>query len=77
MGGGGKHFCKPTNAPFHCGPHSPLFMPSQALQLPIHTIRSNARLKENRWLVTDEPVEVRDFKGIPDHFRGIYRIHLK
>jgi hypothetical protein len=26
---------------------------------------------ENRQLVTDEPVEVRDFRRITDHFRGI------
>jgi hypothetical protein len=35
-------------------------------------------LGENRWLVTDEPVDVRDFRKITDHFRGIYgRIYLK
>ena len=40
---------------------------------------------ENRQLVTDERVafekqpliEVQDFMRITDHFRGIYKIHLK
>jgi hypothetical protein len=39
---------------------------------------------KNRRLVTDEPVEfegksveVGDFRRITDHFRGIYRMHLK
>ena len=30
---------------------------------------------ENRQLVTNEPVEVGDFKKITDHFRGIHRIY--
>ena len=30
---------------------------------------------ENRQLVTDEPVEVQDYRKITDHFRGIYRIY--
>ena len=29
--------------------------------------------RENQQLVTNEPVEVGDFKRITDHFRGIYR----
>ena len=34
-------------------------------------------VRENRWLVTDEPVEVRDSRRITGHVRGIYRICLK
>ena len=41
-------------------------------------------VRENRQLVTDEPVEfekepveVQDFKRITDHFRGIYGMYLK
>ena len=30
---------------------------------------------ENQQLVTDEPIEVQDFRKITDHFRGIYRIY--
>jgi hypothetical protein len=33
--------------------------------------------RENQPLVTDEPVEVQDFRKFPDHFIGIYRIFLK
>jgi hypothetical protein len=33
--------------------------------------------REIRPLVTDEPVEVQDFRRITDHFRGIYGIYLK
>ena len=29
----------------------------------------------NWQLVTDEPVEVQEYKKITDHFRGIYRIY--
>ena len=29
-------------------------------------------IAENQQLVTDEPIEVQDFKRITDHFRGIY-----
>ena len=29
---------------------------------------------KNRQLVTDEPVEIQDYKKITRHFRGIYRI---
>ena len=32
---------------------------------------------KNRRLVTDEPVEVQDFRKLTDHFIGIYRICLK
>ena len=32
---------------------------------------------KNRRLVTDEPVEVDDFRRITDHFREIYGIYLK
>jgi hypothetical protein len=32
---------------------------------------------ENCQLVIDDLVEVRDFKEIMDHFRGIYKIYLK
>ena len=31
--------------------------------------------RENRQLVTNEPVEVRDCRKITDHFRRIYRIY--
>jgi hypothetical protein len=31
-------------------------------------------IRENRQLVTDEPVEVQDCMKITAHFRGIYRI---
>ena len=52
---------------------------------PVLKCMLGSMLGENRWLVTDElveiekqPVEVhRDFRRITDHFRGIYRIHLK
>ena len=32
---------------------------------------------KNRLLVTDELVEVQDFKKTTDHFRGIYGMYLK
>jgi hypothetical protein len=32
---------------------------------------------ENQQLVTDEPVEVQDFRRLTNHFRGIYGICLK
>ena len=32
---------------------------------------------KNRRLVTNEPVEVDDFRRITDHFREIYGIYLK
>ena len=38
---------------------------------------SSYGFEENWRLVTDELVEVRDFRTITDHFRGIYRIYLK
>ena len=34
-------------------------------------------VRENRWLVADEPVEVRDLRKFTDHFRWIYRIYLE
>jgi hypothetical protein len=33
-------------------------------------------IRENRELVTDEPVEVQDCKEIIDHLRGIYGIYF-
>ena len=36
-----------------------------------------ALIWENWQLVTDEPVEVQDFRRITDRFRGIYGIYLK
>jgi hypothetical protein len=38
---------------------------------------SNTMSGKNRRLVTDEPVEVEDFRRITDHFREIYGIYLK
>ena len=45
-------------------------------------IMSSAMIRENRQLVTNEPVEfekepveVQDCGKITDHFRGIYKIH--
>ena len=32
---------------------------------------------ENWLLVTDEPVEVQDFRKTTNHFRGVYRMYLK
>ena len=32
-------------------------------------------IRENRHLVTNEPVEVEDYMKIIDHFRGIYRMY--
>ena len=32
-------------------------------------------IRENRQLVTNEPVEVQDCSKITDYFRGIYRIY--
>jgi hypothetical protein len=32
--------------------------------------------RENRPLVTDEPLEVGEFRKNTTHFRGIYRIYL-
>ena len=32
---------------------------------------------KNRQLVTDELVEIRDFRRITDHFRRIYEIYLE
>ena len=34
-----------------------------------------AMIGENWQLVTNEPVEVEDYRKITDHFRGIYRIY--
>jgi hypothetical protein len=34
-------------------------------------------IRENPQLVTNEPVEVQDFRRITDHFRGVYAIYLK
>ena len=41
-------------------------------------VSSNAQIngRENRPLVTDEPVEVQDFTKTTDNFRGIYGIYL-
>jgi hypothetical protein len=33
--------------------------------------------EENRLLVTDEPVEIQDFRKITVHFRGICGLYLK
>ena len=41
------------------------------------TYISPAMIGKNRQLVTNEPVEVGDFKRITDHFRGIYEICLQ
>ena len=42
-----------------------------------HLHRWRAMSRKNRRLVADEPVEVQDFKGIIDHYIGIYKIYLK
>ena len=37
--------------------------------------KGKAMIGENRQLVTNELVEVQDWRKISDHFRGIYRIY--
>ena len=34
-------------------------------------------IKKNRQLVTNEPVEVQNFRRITDHFRECYETYLK
>jgi hypothetical protein len=40
-------------------------------------ISLGAMNRENRLLVTNEPVEAQDSRTTTDRFRRIYRIHLK
>ena len=38
-------------------------------------MKAHSMIGENRQLVTNEPVEVKDCKKITDHFRGIYKTY--